>query len=64
MARYVYPLDPDCPEVKKYTTNLLSDPMTHAMRAPVDDIMEDFTNRHRIMCKHCQEYGAAHAYVE
>lgn len=59
MPRYHAPLDPDCVEVMNYTSALFNDPMTKAMGAPVDDIMEDFEQRHRLKCKQCQEYGAA-----
>lgn len=63
MAQWHLPLDPDCPAVAAFTTALLDDPMTHAMGAPVDDIMEGFARRHRATCKRCQEYGAANIEV-
>lgn len=57
--RWYAPLDPDCPEVSEYMRGLFDDPMTEAMGAPTDDIMEAFTRRHRKTCKRCQEYGTA-----
>lgn len=60
---YVHPLDPDCMVVKEYTTSLLEDPMTEASGAPVDEILEGFAKRHRLLCERCQRYGAANVYV-
>jgi hypothetical protein len=57
--KYYAPLDPNCPDVEKFSSSLFDDPMTEAMGAPVDDIMEGFERRHRRTCKRCQEYGAA-----
>jgi hypothetical protein len=53
------PLDPDCPEARRFVRALLNDPMTKAMGAPVDEIIEGFERRHRRRCKRCQEYGVA-----
>jgi hypothetical protein len=64
MARWIAPLDPDCPKVKRYTRALFDDPMTSAMGAPVDEIMEAYERNHRKTCKRCQEYGAANIDVE
>lgn len=64
MAHWHAPLDPDCPEVHKFTTALFDDPMTEALGAPTDDIMEGFENKHRVKCKHCQEYGAANIDIQ
>jgi hypothetical protein len=61
--RYHAPLDPNCPEVAEFEENLFDDPMTDAMGAPTDDIMEDFERRHRVTCPRCQEYGAANIEV-
>lgn len=57
--RWLAPLDPDCPVVRKYEDTLFDDPMTEAMGAPTDDIMRDFTRSHRVSCTRCQEYGLA-----
>jgi hypothetical protein len=57
--RWHAPCDPDCPEYSGYVSALFDDPMTAAMGAPTDDIMEGFERRHRAECKRCQEYGAA-----
>jgi hypothetical protein len=53
------PVDPDCPAVAAFTHALLDDPMTEAMGAPVDEIIEGFERKHRADCKRCQDYGAA-----
>jgi hypothetical protein len=63
MPRWHAPLDPNCPAVADYTNCLFDDPMTGAMGAPVDDIMEDFEKSHRKTCKRCQEFGAANIEV-
>lgn len=59
MSRYHAPLDPECPDVAEFEESLFGDPMTSAMGAPVDDIMEGFERKHRVKCKRCQEFGAA-----
>lgn len=59
MASWYAPIDPECPVVVEFTTGLFDDPMTRAMGAPTDDIMEGFENRHRKNCKRCMEYGLA-----
>jgi hypothetical protein len=63
MAQYYHPLDPDCPVVAKFSTDLTDDPMTEAMGAPVDDIMAGFARKHRVNCERCQRYGAANIEV-
>lgn len=57
--RYHAPLDPECPAVESFMTSLFDDPMTDAMGAPTDDIVEGFERRHRATCERCQSYGAA-----
>lgn len=57
---YRFPLDPECPGFEKFSSTLMDDPMTEAMGAPVDDIMESFGRRHRDKCQRCREYGLAH----
>jgi hypothetical protein len=42
---------------------LFGDPLTKAMGAPVDDIVEGFGRKHRVTCKRCQEFGAANIEV-
>jgi hypothetical protein len=63
MSRWHAPLDPECPEVESYMSALFDDPMTSAMGAPVDDIVEGFERRHRRTCARCQEFGAANIEV-
>ena len=62
--RWHAPLDPDCPEARQFIDALFNDPMTEAMGAPIDDIMEGFEQKHRARCLRCQEYGAANIEVE
>ena len=62
-GRWIYPLDPDCPKVRRFSDALYGDPMTKAMGAPTDEIMEGFASKHRLTCKRCQMYGAAHVDV-
>lgn len=57
------PLDPECPEVVTFTNALFDDPLTEAMCAPADEIMEAFARKHRTKCPRCQEYGAANIEV-
>jgi hypothetical protein len=64
MGRWIYPVDPGCPAVEDYHRTVCEDPMTTAMSAPVDEILEDFDNRHRVACERCREYGAANVDVE
>ena len=63
MNKFHAPVDPDCPEVKEYRENLLNDPLTNAMSAPVDEILEAFENKHRQTCTRCREYGMANMEV-
>jgi hypothetical protein len=65
MAYHMHaPLDPSCPQVATFMWSLFSDPMTKAMGAPTDDIVEGFERRHRKVCKRCQTFGAANMEVE
>lgn len=61
--RYHMPVDPECPEVREYTDTLLNGPMTHAMGAPVDEILEDSERKHCQTCERCREYGLANIEV-
>lgn len=63
MAAWHTPCDPECPEYAEYAQALFEDPMTEAMGAPTDDIMEGFEKKHRLKCKRCQEFGAANIEV-
>jgi hypothetical protein len=60
---YHTPLDPECPKVSNYMSSLFDDPMTAAMGAPTDDIIEGFERNHRHTCERCQQYGAANIEV-
>lgn len=61
--RYHAPLDPNCPKVTEFEEALFGDPMTVAMGAPTDDIMEGFYRRHRLGCNRCREFGNANIEV-
>lgn len=61
--RHHAPLDPDCPTVAEFEERLFGDPMTNAMGAPTDEIMEAFERKHRGKCPRCQEFGAANIEV-
>ena len=61
--RWHAPCDPACPEYAGFASRLFDDPMTAAMGAPTDEIMEAFEQRHRSKCKRCQEFGAANIEV-
>ena len=63
-GKWAYPLDPDCPDVKRFRCRLHDDPMTSAMGAPVGDIEEAFERRHRVTCDRCKEYGVANVEVD
>jgi hypothetical protein len=64
MAKWYAPCDPDCPEYRDFAEVLFNDPMTAAMGAPTDEIMEGFELKHKRTCKRCQEYGTANIDVE
>ncbi len=61
--QYYMPPDPECPEVRDYRECLLNDPMTIAMHAPVDEILEDFDRTHVQNCERCREYGLANVEI-
>lgn len=60
---WIYPVDPECPEVAEFMDTLFNDPMTQAMGAPTDDICRGFRRKHIPDCKRCQEYGAMNVEV-
>lgn len=61
--KYHEPLDPSCPAVARFSSDLHDDPMTKAMGAPVDEIMEGFARKHRMICPRCRAYGVANIEV-
>jgi predicted nucleic acid-binding Zn ribbon protein len=63
MPYFSFPCDPECPEYAKYVDALTGDPMTHAMGAPVDEIMEDFERSHKAKCERCVAYAVANVDV-
>jgi len=62
--RVIAPCDPQCPDVIAFLHSLLNDPLTHAMGAPIDDIIEGFEQKHMRTCMRCQEYGTANIDIE
>jgi len=60
--RYNAPVDPDCPEVEKFSSTLFDDPMT-SYSGCGGEIFEAWERKHRAGCKRCQEYGAANIEV-
>ncbi len=62
-GRWVYPVDPDCPEVAQYVSDLWDDPMTSESGCG-SEIQEAWESKHRVKCGRCQEYGAANVDVD
>ena len=58
MSHWYAPLDPECPEVEKYSSTLFDDPMT-LYSGCGGEIWAAFEKKHRAKCKRCQEFGAA-----
>jgi hypothetical protein len=55
--RWHAPLDPDCPEVRRYREMTDDDPIME-MSGCAGEFYEDFERRHRARCPRCQAYGA------
>ena len=62
MARWLLPVDPECPVVREYERRLFGDPMSKG--APTDEIMDAFRRRHQQECERCLEYGLENIEVE
>jgi hypothetical protein len=59
MSRFTYhePLDPDCPDVRRFRESLETD----VRCVPVaPDAIEEFERRHRAECERCHVYGTVH----
>lgn len=77
-GRWVFPLDPECPEVEHaFQIQVPHDCVIDGEQIPAgtwiddpmasfcwDDLWEGFETRHRMNCGRCQEYGAANVDVE
>jgi hypothetical protein len=64
MAQWHAPCDPECEEYERFINMLYDDPMTKAMGAPVDEIVEAYEQRHRALCERCSQYGVANIEVK
>lgn len=60
-GRWVYPLDPSCPDVKKFHEQNDDDPYSEMCG---EDLYEGFEKKHRAKCKRCQEFGAENVDTE
>lgn len=60
--RYNMPLDPTCITVREYHQSHNEDPMSE-MCGCLDEIIEAWENKHRIICIRCQEFGTANIEV-
>lgn len=58
MSRWHFPLDPSCPVVLAYHQSHEEDPMSQECPC-LDEIIEEWENKHRSDCLRCQNYGAA-----
>jgi hypothetical protein len=63
-SQFYAPLDPECPEVMDFSRSLMDDPMTQALSAPVDEILDDWARKHRQKCPQCRDYGLANISCE
>lgn len=64
MPQYVMPLDPQCPQVRRWVGSLREDPYTEMVpRDVLQELMEDYRTSHLQECPRCQEYGAANVEV-
>ena len=61
MARWNYPLDPECPAVAKFEESL-DDPIMQESGC-AGEFYEDWSKKHRRDCTRCQEYGAANVEI-
>lgn len=62
--KWIYPVDPECPQVAEFQDSLFNDPMTAAMGAPTDEISEEWERKHRTRCPRCRDYGVKNAEVD
>lgn len=61
-GRWVYPVDPECPQVVSFRDSLYNDPMSKG--APLDEISEAWERKHRINCVRCKLYSVENIDVE
>ena len=54
-SNYYAPLDPECEEYVQFLRMIIDD---DSINSPINEIMEDFENRHRVECKKCSDYGS------
>lgn len=60
--RYVYPVDPECPDVAEYL-KMGDDPIMQ-MSGCWGEFRSDFETKHRAGCKRCQSFGADNVDIE
>ena len=64
MPKFTYyaPLDPECPEVRRFRDTAPSgDDARYLWAGP--ELTEDFERRHRAECERCHVHGAVHMEV-
>lgn len=62
-GRWVYPLDPRCPQVKRFrNSDFWDDPITIASGIG-GEYAEEWERKHRVRCEKCRDYGAANVDV-
>ena len=52
---YYAPLDPECEEYCQFLRMIINDT---SINSPINEIMEDFENKHRAECKKCFDFGS------
>jgi hypothetical protein len=64
VSRFTYhaPLDPDCPDVRRFRESPPTADDARFLRRRADRVAE-FERRHRAECEQCHVYGAVHMEV-
>lgn len=62
--KYHAPLDPECPAVKSQRESMYSEESRAMCPGDVlDELFEDFEQKHRATCERCKQFGAANIEV-
>jgi len=65
MGEWVFPVDPDCPEVKEFRKGISEDPYSSCCPSDVmAEIKRDWERKHLSKCKRCREFACANVSVE